>query len=188
MNTARQMAAAKAAAMTSKLSDEALAQAWMVTEVAPITTESAMVRGWMMDELEARMGTDLFDAWLMDEDTTGSTPDPAPYLARAKAPQAPAAAPAPVYTLKGNRSTVHIAGLTERTTSTGAERGGVVGYYAQSACAGLTRSGHRMEQLGDFTDLADAIKHATFATYSISGRKVCKSCLAAATAELERQN
>jgi hypothetical protein len=181
--TARQQAAAKAATMTAKLSDEALAMAWMATETGPITEESAMVRGWMMDELQKRIGDDLFDAWLMDEDAEGSTANPAAYLARAKAP----AAPAPVYTLKGNRSTVHIAGLTERTTSTGTERGGVVGYYAQSACAGLTRSGHRMEQLGDFTDLADAIKHATFATYSISGRKVCKTCLAAATAALQNE-
>ncbi len=182
--TAREIAAAKAATMTAKLSDEALSQAWMATEVAPITTESTMVRGWMMTELETRMGTELFDAWLMDEDAAGSTADPAAYLARAKAP---AAAPETVYTLKGNRSTVHIAGLAERTTSTGTERGGVVGYYAQSACAGLTRSGHRMEQLGTYTDLAEAIVRAEYATYSISGRKVCKSCLAAATAALQNE-
>ncbi len=100
---------------------------------------------------------------------------------------ATATAPAATYTLKGNRSTVHIAGLAERTTSSGNERGGVVGYYAQSACAGLTRSGHRMEQLGTFSDLAEAIKHATFATYSISSRKVCKTCLAAATAALQNE-
>ena len=65
--TARQQAAAKAATMTARLSDEALAQAWMVTEIAPITNESAMVRGWMMDETAA-----------------GSTPDPITYLTRAK--------------------------------------------------------------------------------------------------------
>lgn len=88
-----------------------------------------------------------------------------------------------VYTVKANRSTVHIAGLQERTTGTGAENGGVVSYYAQSACAGLTRSGHRMEALGNYNDLATAIKRAEQATYSISGRKVCKTCLAAAQAE-----
>jgi hypothetical protein len=87
-----------------------------------------------------------------------------------------------MYTIKANRSTVHIAGLEERTTTTGEERGGVVGYYAQSACAGLTRSGHRMENLGSYEDLAEAVRRATQATYSISGRKVCKTCLAAAEA------
>ena len=87
-----------------------------------------------------------------------------------------------MFTIKANRSTVHIAGLAERTKSTGTERGGVVAYYAESACAGLTRSGHRMETLGSYEDVADAIKNATYATYSISGRKVCKNCLAAAQA------
>ena len=87
-----------------------------------------------------------------------------------------------MFTIKGNRSTVHIAGITERTKSSGEEKGGVVAYYAESACAGLTRSGHRMESLGQYEDIAEAIKHATYATYSISGRKVCKTCLAAADA------
>lgn len=90
---------------------------------------------------------------------------------------------APTYTVKANRRTVHIAGLQERTAGTGAENGGVVSYYAQSACAGLTRSGQRMEALGSYDDLATALKRAEQATYSISGRKVCKTCLAAAQAE-----
>lgn len=87
-----------------------------------------------------------------------------------------------MFTIKANRSTVHIAGLEERGSYNGTERGGVVGYYAESACAGLTRSGRRMETLGSYEDLAEAIKRATYATYSISGRKVCKNCLAAAQA------
>lgn len=87
-----------------------------------------------------------------------------------------------MFTIKGNRSTVHIAGIEERTQSEGAERGGVIAYYAQSACASLTRSGHRMESLGQYEDIAEAVKSATYATYSISGRKVCKTCLAAADA------
>lgn len=91
-----------------------------------------------------------------------------------------------MYTIKANRSTVHIAGITERTKSAGTERGGVVGYYAESACAGLTRSGHRMENLGDYADLGDALQHAKYATYSISGRKVCKTCEAAALAQLDQ--
>ena len=60
--TARQQAAAKAATMTAKLSDEALAQAWMVTEIrADDERIQAMVRGWMMDEIQTRLGDDLFD-------------------------------------------------------------------------------------------------------------------------------
>jgi hypothetical protein len=82
--TARQQAAAKAATMTARLSNEALAQAWMVTEIGPITAESAMVRGWMMDEIQTRIGDDLFDEWLMNETADGSTPDPITYLTRAK--------------------------------------------------------------------------------------------------------
>jgi hypothetical protein len=95
------------------------------------------------------------------------------------------------YTIKANRSTVHIAGLEERTTSTQGEEAasarGHVAYYAQSACAGLTRSGHRMETLGSYEGLAEAIRRAEQATWSISGRKVCKTCLAAATSALEQQ-
>lgn len=97
-----------------------------------------------------------------------------------------------MYTIKGNRSTVHIAGIEERTTSTQGEEAasarGHVAYYAQSACAGLTRSGHRMETLGEYEDIAEAIKNATYATYSISGRKVCKTCLAAADGVLGHQD
>jgi len=89
------------------------------------------------------------------------------------------------YTIKANRSSVHIAGIEERTQSTGADNGsGVVPYYAESACGALTRSGYSMQQLGTYDDIADAIKHATYATYSIGSRKVCKTCLAAAEALL----
>jgi hypothetical protein len=89
-----------------------------------------------------------------------------------------------MYTIKANRSTVHIAGIQERTSSTGTETGGAVAYYAASACGALTRSGHRMQNLGDHTNVPDAIKAAESATHSISGRKVCKTCLAAAQQEL----
>ena len=82
MSTTREKATAKAAAMTRRLTDEALAMAWMSTEAGPITPEVAMVRGWMMDEIQARLGDDLFDAWLMDEDTDGSTTNPIDYLTR----------------------------------------------------------------------------------------------------------
>lgn len=79
---AHEQAAAKAVALTAKLSDEALSNAWMATEVGPVTRESAMVRGWMMDELLVRLGEDLFDEWLTDTNTEGSTVDPMVYLAK----------------------------------------------------------------------------------------------------------
>lgn len=65
----REQAETKVAAMASKLSDEALCLAWAATESKPATRELALVRGWLMDELNARLGDDLFDEWLMaDED------------------------------------------------------------------------------------------------------------------------
>jgi hypothetical protein len=93
-----------------------------------------------------------------------------------------------MFTVKANRSSVHIAGITERTKSAGEERGGVVGYYAESACGALTRNGRRMQGLGDFEELADALRKARGAAASISGRKVCKTCETAATAQLGQQD
>ena len=55
--------------MAAKLSDEALCLAWMATEGKPATKELAIVRGWLMDEINTRLGDNLFDEWLMaDED------------------------------------------------------------------------------------------------------------------------
>jgi hypothetical protein len=84
----RQSAGKVAAAMAAKLTDQALADAWMMTEAAPVGLEAAIVRGWMMDEIQARLGDDLFDEWLMDETAEGSTADPITYLDRAKASKA----------------------------------------------------------------------------------------------------
>lgn len=93
-----------------------------------------------------------------------------------------------MFTIKANRSTVHIAGIEERTPSTGTERGGVVAYYAESACGALTRSGHRMETLSQYEDIEAALNAAELATYSISGRKVCKTCREAAEDMMNAQN
>src|SRR3546814_17445367 len=85
-----------------------------------------------------------------------------------------------MFTIKANRSTVHIAGIEERTpaqhdSEEAASARGYVAYYAESACGGLTRSGHRMETLGEYADIEAALNAAEVATYSISGRKVCKT-------------
>lgn len=62
--------------------DKALAGTWVETETTSSvhgSTPTALVRGWVMDEIESRIGADLFDEWL-----SANTPDPAPYLARAR--------------------------------------------------------------------------------------------------------
>lgn len=73
---------AKAAAMTAKLSDEALCLAWMATESQPVTQELAITRGWMLDELNTRLGDDLFDEWLFTVDENGETPNPLAFFER----------------------------------------------------------------------------------------------------------
>lgn len=72
----RKQAQTKVAAMSAKLTDEALCLAWMATEGKPVTQELALVRGWLMDELNKRLGDDLFDEWLVavDEDDDGVNP------------------------------------------------------------------------------------------------------------------
>jgi hypothetical protein len=62
----------------SRLSDEELSVQWLLTEAMPMSEELAMTRGWLMDELEKRMGAEQFDAWLW---TDGDAVDPAPFLA-----------------------------------------------------------------------------------------------------------
>lgn len=80
-----------------------------------------------------------------------------------------------MYTLKSNRTSIHIQGLTER--SKGSEMN-----YAQSACASLTRSGHRMSAGASFDTPTEALKAARLRARA-SSRKVCKNCEAAAEAE-----
>src|SRR3546814_5050307 len=76
-----------------------------------------------------------------------------------------------MFTIKANRSTVHIAGIEERTpaqhdSEEAASARGYVAYYAESACGGLTRSGHRMETLGEYADIEAALNAAEVATRS----------------------
>lgn len=80
--TIREQAEAKVAEMAAKLTDEALCLAWMGTEGKPVTQELALVRGWIMGELNKRLGDDLFDEWLFTVDENGNTPNPLAYLNR----------------------------------------------------------------------------------------------------------
>lgn len=81
----------------SRLSDSKLAEAWMGTNEQPMTDELRIVRGWLLDELETRMGRmnvwadlfpalpcfdgDRFGSWLDAEFTPGSDyVNPLPYL------------------------------------------------------------------------------------------------------------
>lgn len=80
-NKTREQAEAKVRAMTAKLTDEALCLAWMATEGKPATQELAITRGWIMDELNRRLGDDPFDEWLMDIDDNGAGVNPLAYFA-----------------------------------------------------------------------------------------------------------
>jgi hypothetical protein len=81
-STMREQAEAKVKTMAAKLSDEALCLAWLATEGKSATKELALTRGWMLDELNARLGDDLFDEWLVDFDDNGNAVSPLVYLAR----------------------------------------------------------------------------------------------------------
>lgn len=61
-----------------KLTNEVLSVTWLATEATPMNLELAVVRGWIADELEARMGPDKFDAWVF---ANSDVVDPLPYLA-----------------------------------------------------------------------------------------------------------
>lgn len=85
------------------------------------------------------------------------------------------------YRIKYNRTTVHIDGVPERTKPAGEASGGVVGYYARSACPALTRSGRRMATYGpEHTDPEQALAAAR--GLACNGLKVCRTCEAACTA------
>lgn len=73
---------AKAVEMTAELSNEALCIAWMATETQPVTQELAMTRGWMLDELNARLDDDLFDEWLVAVDENGDSLNPLVFFER----------------------------------------------------------------------------------------------------------
>ena len=80
--TVREQAETAVQAMAAKLTDEALCLAWMGTEGKPATQELALVRGWIMDELNRRLGDDLFDEWLMASDEDGDGVNPLTYLTK----------------------------------------------------------------------------------------------------------
>ncbi|CAL9611476.1 hypothetical protein SUDANB1_05636 [Streptomyces sp. enrichment culture] len=79
---AREQAEAKVQAMLAKLSDEALCLAWMATEEQAWTQELGLVRGWLIRQLNKRLGDDLFDEWLMTIDENGDSPNPLAYFTR----------------------------------------------------------------------------------------------------------
>lgn len=76
------------------------------------------------------------------------------------------------YTIKYNKSTNHIAGITERTT--GSELS-----YAVSACPALSRSGSRMAVGPSFEDISDALSAARVSAKA-NRRNVCRTCEGAA--------
>lgn len=77
----REQATAKIQEMAANLTDEALCLAWMATEDKPATQELALVRGWLMDELNKRLGDDAFDEWLIALDDNGNGINPLAYFA-----------------------------------------------------------------------------------------------------------
>lgn len=78
-------------------------------------------------------------------------------------------------TIKYNGSTVHIAGLEMKTADN---------EYTMNACAALTRHGSRMltAKTADLETAEQALKAAKSKARAM-GKKVCKSCEAAALAE-----
>jgi hypothetical protein len=86
------------------------------------------------------------------------------------------------YTIKYNRNTNHIAGVSERTRSNGGDKGGSVTYYAQSTCSVLSSSPY-LATGKSFERLADAVA----ALERPQDRKACKKCLAAAKAQIEAE-
>jgi hypothetical protein len=83
------------------------------------------------------------------------------------------------YSIRYTRATNHIQGIPERTTGPATDNSattGVVGYYATSACAALTRSGHRMGFAASRDDLAAILDQAR----TTGGRNLCKRCERAA--------
>ncbi|MDX3295125.1 hypothetical protein PV569_15565 [Streptomyces scabiei] len=81
------------------------------------------------------------------------------------------------YTVKYNRTTNHIDGLTVRTTGGGKDMGDHVSYYAENACGSLTR--YRFAQGATYATLAEALDAARQ-----GGRKLCKTCEKAAEAQI----
>lgn len=85
-----------ARASISRLTNERLAETWMLTNEQPSTRKVTILRGWLLDELERRMnqvttvwedlfpneaGRDRFDEWLTADSVQGGDfVSPLPYL------------------------------------------------------------------------------------------------------------
>lgn len=86
-----------ARASIGRLSDERLAETWMLTNGQATTRKVTILRGWLLDELELRMGRmdvmadlftvlehfdgDRFEAWMIAESVPGGDyVSPLPYL------------------------------------------------------------------------------------------------------------
>jgi hypothetical protein len=79
------------------------------------------------------------------------------------------------YTIKYNRTTNHIDGLTVRSAGEGKDMGDHVSYFAESACGALTR--YSFATGGTYATLTEALEAARK-----GGRKLCKTCEKAAEA------
>ncbi|MFD8226874.1 hypothetical protein ACFV16_22185 [Streptomyces massasporeus] len=90
--------------------------------------------------------------------------------------------------IKYNGSSVHIDGLNIRTTGGGNDVGGHISYYAKSACATITRNGYRMAtaKTDELATAEQALKVAKALARSM-GKRLCKSCEAAALAQIDEQ-
>lgn len=63
---------APAPAIIAKLTNEQLLKAWETTEFLSTSPETAITRGWIMDELEKR-NPSAFNAWMDSESPEDST-------------------------------------------------------------------------------------------------------------------
>jgi hypothetical protein len=82
------------------------------------------------------------------------------------------------FTIRYNRTSVHIQGCAAatQTTGDGEDNGsGVVAYYAESACGSLTRNGYRMA-VGQSYETAAEARDAAQAKAKSLGLKFCKNC------------
>ncbi len=82
------------------------------------------------------------------------------------------------FTIRYNRTSVHIQGCeaSTQTTGDGGDNGsGVVAYYAESACGSLTRNGYRMA-VGESYETAVEARDAAQAKAKSLGLKSCKNC------------
>lgn len=93
------------------------------------------------------------------------------------------------YTIRYNARTVHLDGIPEHTTGPATDNSattGVVAYYAQSACAALTRSGTRMSVYGDPIDSIALAIDTLRDVAKWKGLKACSNCERAAATTLNR--